>query len=397
MIRVCVVGLGYVGLSTAIHAAEAGYLVFGLDTNIEKVKKLNSGSSLIEDISDIRVANVIKQKLFSAHTNIDDIVDPEVLLICVPTPLTEKQLPDLSYFSNSIISIAPLINAKTLLVVESTIEPGTTRNLVVELLEEYTSLNRSELLIAFSPERIDPGNLHWNLKNTPKIVAGINDKSKNLAVEFFSTFIDQVVSVESLEIAETAKLLENTFRLINISFINELAMFCAELKIDVNQVIKAASSKPYGYMPFYSSLGVGGHCIPVDPVYLSNKAKQIGATTRFIDLALRINRERPEYFIEQAKAMVGNLENKRILVIGIAFKSNISDMREAPAKNLIFGLRENLALVYWHDDLVKKWNQEESVELTADYDLAIIATPHDYLNLSLLGDVPILDTRGTSL
>ena len=397
MIRVCVVGLGYVGLSTAIHAAEAGYLVFGLDTNIQKVKKLNSGSSLIEDISDIRVANVIKQNLFSAHTNIDDIVDPEVVLICVPTPLTEKQLPDLSYFSNSIISIAPLINAKTLLVVESTIEPGTTRNLVVELLEEYTSLNRSELLIAFSPERIDPGNPHWNLKNTPKIVAGINDKSKNLAVEFFATFINQVVPVESLEIAETAKLLENTFRLINISFINELAMFCAKLKIDVNQVIKAASSKPYGYMPFYSSLGVGGHCIPVDPVYLSNKAKQIGATTRFIDLALQINLERPEYFIEQARTMVGNLENKRILVIGIAFKSNISDMREAPAKNLIFGLRENLAIVYWHDDLVKEWNQEKSVELNADYDLAIIATPHDYLNLSLLKGVPILDTRGTSL
>ena len=200
---------------------------------------------------------------------------------------------------------------------------------------------------------------------------------------------------ESLEIAETAKLLENTFRLINISFINELAIFCQKLNIDINQVIKAAATKPYGFMPFYPSIGVGGHCIPVDPLYLANKAREIGAPTRFIDLADQINQEIPDYFVGRAEEKLGGLKGAKVLVVGVSYKPNVADVRETPVEALILGLKQKGAMVVWHDDLVKEWNSEKSVPLSSDFDLAIIATPHDYLDLTRLGNVPILNTRGS--
>lgn len=394
MKKIAVIGLGYVGLSTAVHAAEAGYSVYGIDTSIEKLEKLKSGESYIEDISSSRIQTLLSKKNFSVHSNVLELTNIEIILICVPTPLSKDQLPDLTFFSDSIISVAPIMNPNVLLIIESTIEPGTSRGLVVELIEQNSSLKREQMLIAFSPERIDPGNDAWTLKNTPKLVSGINKESTKIATEFFSTFLDKIVEVDSLEIAETAKLLENTFRLINISFINEIAIFCDLLKIDINKVIDAAATKPYGFMPFYPSIGVGGHCIPVDPIYLANKANKIGAPAEFIDLAVKVNMARPKYIAAMAEAQIGNLSGKRVLVIGVAFKPNISDTRESAVENLISELRLKSATVFWHDDLVKDWNGEKSVRLSSDYDVAILATVHKGIDLSKIGDIPQIDSRG---
>jgi UDP-N-acetyl-D-glucosamine dehydrogenase len=226
-------------------------------------------------------------------------------------------------------------------------------------------------------------------------VAGLTLSSLKRATDFYSKFIKEVIPVKSVKIAETAKLLENSFRLVNISFINELAVFCNKYGIDITEVIKAASTKPYGFMPFYPSIGVGGHCIPVDPLYLANKAREIGAPTRFIDLADQINQEMPGYFVGRAEEKIGGLKGKKVLVIGVSYKPNVGDVRETPVKALVLGLKNKGAEVFWHDDLVKEWNGEKSVALSNKYDLAILATPHAYLDLTKLGDVPILNTRGS--
>jgi UDP-N-acetyl-D-glucosamine dehydrogenase len=256
-------------------------------------------------------------------------------------------------------------------------------------------MGNNEIDLAFSPERIDPLNKKWSLKNTPKIVAGLTDNSRSKAVMFYSRFVDQVVECESLEIAETAKLLENSFRLVNISFINELSKLCYKLGIDINQVIDAAATKPYGFMRFYPSIGIGGHCIPVDPLYLSSKATEVGEPLRLIDLASQINLSMPNYFVKRIEEKFRELNGKRILVIGVSYKPNVADTRETPVEILISSLRQKNAKVFWHDDLVKEWNGEKSVALGINYDLAIIATPHDYLDLRLLGNMPILNTRGS--
>jgi UDP-N-acetyl-D-glucosamine dehydrogenase len=263
------------------------------------------------------------------------------------------------------------------------------------LIRSHEQIDKDWFELAFSPERIDPSNKNWNLKNTPKIVAGLTENSKKRAVEFYSKFVDQVIECDSLEIAETSKLLENSFRLINISFVNELSKLCHKLGIDVSQVIKAAATKPYGFMPFYPSIGVGGHCIPVDPLYLSSKAKAVGEPMQLIDLASQINFTIHQYFVNRAEEKLQGLKDKKILVIGVSYKPNLADTRETPVEILIASLKQKSAKVFWHDDLVKEWNGEISVALGCDFDLAILATPHDYLDLTKLGNVPIIDTRGS--
>jgi UDP-N-acetyl-D-glucosamine dehydrogenase len=266
---------------------------------------------------------------------------------------------------------------------------------LLPILEKESGLKTDQFNLAFSPERIDPKSINWTVKNTPKLVSGLTESAKQKAIEFYEKFIDSLIECDSLEIAETAKLLENTFRLVNISFINEIAILCQKLKIDVNKVIDAASTKPYGFMPFYPSIGVGGHCIPVDPLYLANKAREVGAPTRFIDLADQINQEMPEYFVGRALEMLGNLKGKKVLVVGVSYKPNVADVRETPVAALIAGLDKIGAQVSWHDNLVKEWNGNKSVALSDNYDLAILATPHNYLDLTKLGNVPILNTRSS--
>jgi UDP-N-acetyl-D-glucosamine dehydrogenase len=392
---VSVVGLGYVGLPLAVALCESGFTVNGLDVNSEKLNQLNIGKSPVEDISDSQIAQLIRNGNLSASSDFSKIVNSEFVFICVPTPIHTDFTPDYSYVLDSARSIRKYLSNNTLVILESTVSPGFTRNTFIPLIKENLLPNTNNLFFAFSPERIDPSNKKWTIKNTPKLIAGESPESLEMAVNVYSKFIDKIEKCASLEVAETAKLLENSFRLINISFINEVSVFCQKIGIDVMDVVKAAGTKPYGFMPFYPSIGVGGHCIPVDPLYMSSKAAEVGIKTKMIDLAIEINQEIPDYFVGRAEETVGSLASKRILVVGVAYKPNIADVRQTPVEALITGLKQKGAQVSWHDDLVKEWNGEKSVALSSDFDLAIIATPHDYLDLSKLGNVPILNTRGS--
>ena len=393
--KVIVIGLGYVGLPLAIAAAKSGYNVVGIDLNTEKVSSINKGISPIEDIDNAQIQELLSNNKFIASNEYKEIRDAEIVIICVPTPLLKNQLPDLSNVENAAMSISKNLSKNLLVILESTVAPGTTREFLAPLLKSDVNTGNVAIELAFSPERIDPLNKKWNLKNTPKIVAGLTDNSRERAVEFYSKFVDHLIECNSLEIAETAKLLENSFRLINISFINELSKLCFKLGIEISQVIEAASTKPYGFMPFHPSIGVGGHCIPVDPLYLSSKAKDVGEPIQLIDLASQINVSMPEYFVNRAEEKLRELKKKNILVVGVSYKPNVADTRESPVGILIAGLRQKGAEVFWHDDLVKEWNGEKSVALSDKYDLVILATPHDYLDLTKIGDVPILNTRGS--
>ena len=392
---ISVVGLGYVGLPLSVAAASSRFQVVGIDINRVRVETINKGISPLEDISDQKIHELIDNKRLLTTTEFSRIKDSEVIVICVPTPLTFDHKPDLSILESALKAIAPYLRKDMLVILESTVEPGTTRNIVAPLLAKGSGLKQNEFLVAFSPERIDPANKLWEVRNTPKLIAGLTDQACEKAIQFYSHFIDRLIKCDSLEIAETSKLLENSFRLINISFINEIAIFCQKLGVDINAVISAAATKPYGFMPFYPSFGVGGHCIPVDPLYLANKAREIGAPSRFIDLADQINQEMPGYFVGRAEEKVGGLRAKKVLVVGVAYKPNVADVRESPAESLIAGLKQKGAQVFWHDELVQEWNGEKSSALSSNYDLAILATPHDYLDLTKLGNVPILNTRGS--
>jgi UDP-N-acetyl-D-glucosamine dehydrogenase len=393
--KVVVIGQGYVGLPLSLAAANSGFHVTGVDNDSLKVKLLSAGKSTVEDISDSELLAVLESENIVISESLHLDKENQVICICVPTPLGNNHQPDLEILKSAAKDVGKNLKAGILVIIESTIQPGTTRNVVLPILEKESGLGADQFLVAYSPERIDPMNKNFTLKNTPKLVAGLTAEAAVRAKEFYSNFIDQVDICESLEVAETAKLLENSFRLVNISFINELAMFCQKIGIDVNDVIKAASTKPYGFMPFYPSVGVGGHCIPVDPLYLAEAAREAGAPSRFIELADEINLGMPTYFVGRASEMLGGLKDKKVLVIGVAYKPNVADVRETPVEALISGLKKSGAVVSWHDDLVKSWIGESSVALGNGFDLAILATPHDYLDLSLLGNVPVLNTRGS--
>jgi UDP-N-acetyl-D-glucosamine dehydrogenase len=394
-LQIQIVGQGYVGLPLALAASNCGYTVIGIDNNAEKVYQISKGVSPVEDISDEELKLAIQSGKYRATGNIDASQGTNLICICVPTPLDQDHRPDLGALVAAVTTVGKNLTPGMLVIIESTISPGTTRKLLLPILVETSGLSEKEFHLAYSPERIDPLNKEWNIKNTPKLVAGLTDQAAKLAQEFYSKFVDQVVICPTVEVAETAKLLENSYRLVNISFINELSIFCQKMAIDINEVVKAAATKPYGFMPFYPSVGVGGHCIPVDPIYLSEAAKSAGAGSRFIDLADEINQAMPSYFVERAKQIIDGVKSKKILVIGLSYKPNVADVRESPVISLIEQLRKSGAEVFWHDELVKSWNGQESTPISSDFDLAIIATPHDYLELSALKDVPILNTRSS--
>ena len=393
--KIAVVGQGYVGLPLAIAAANASFRVIGLDNNGNKVANLNNFISDIEGISSDELKKITSKGNYHATDDFSELAGAEIILICVPTPLGNNGKPDLKFLIEATTEVAKNMSKGTLVIIESTVAPGTTRNMIVPLIKSESKLGDENFTVAFSPERVDPLNDTWGIKNTPKLLSALTEEGYRLAFNFYSKFVNTIIKCDSTEVAETAKLLENSFRLINISFINEISIFCQKLGIEVNQVIKAASTKPFGFMPFYPSIGIGGHCIPVDPIYLATAAKSIGVPTRLIELAHQINQEMPGYFVGRAEEKIGGLKDKKVLVIGVSYKPNMADVRETPVEALILGLRNKGAEVFWHDDLVKEWNDEKSVALSDVYDLAIIATPHAYLDLTKLGDVPILNTRGS--
>jgi len=394
--NVVVVGQGYVGLPLAIAAANAGYDVIGIDSDDNKVKQLNSGYPIIEDITQREINDVLAKNSYRASVKLNPLEGPTIYLICVPTPLDGYRKPDMSHIQGAAKTIAKVLKPGDLVILESTVKPGATRNYLLPILVNESGLDSKSFYLAFSPERIDPRNEQWNLRNTPKIISGIDEKSMLLAIEFYSKFIEKLVKCDSLEVAEMAKLLENTFRLINISFVNELSVFCNKVGIDITKVIAAATTKPYGFTPFYPSIGIGGHCIPVDPVYLLTNALDNEASLNMVEAALNVNNVMPRYFASWAEKEIGSLNKKKILVIGVAYKANISDVRETPAESLVLELKTKGANVSWHDDLVKVWKGEKSVELSDDFDLAIIAARHDYIDLTKIGKVPILNLRGSN-
>jgi len=388
--RIAIVGQGYVGLPLAIAAAVAGHNVVGIDTNPNQIALLTKGISPIGDISDADISTVISTKHYQATDNFQSLNNAEIVIICVPTPLDDSYNPDLSHLEAALKSVTPHLAPNSLVIIESTVAPGTTRTFVADLLNTAGI----PFDLAYSPERIDPANTTWNVTNTPKLVAGLTEAATKRASAFYQTFVVTVTTGSSLEVIETAKLLENSFRLVNISFINEVAQFCAALKIDVREVIDAAATKPYGFMPFYPGAGVGGHCIPVDPKYLSSKAEEIGVPSRFIDLAHEINLSLPSYFAGVATGILGTLKEKKILIVGIAYKPDVADSRETPADGIITALRTAGAHVSWHDDFVNEWKNETSAPLSDTYDLAILVNPHAHCDLTLLATTPVLNTRG---
>jgi len=394
--RISVVGLGYVGLPLAIAAAEAGFEVVGIDSNLNKIALIESGKSPIEDVSEIEIQKVLGSKLFVSH-EFSQISNSSIIVICVPTPLNIDRKPNLSFVNEATMSLAKYLKKSALVILESTVQPGTTRNILKPLILKHSELKPEDFEVAFSPERIDPANKIWNLKNTPKIVAGLSKNGAIRAKDFYSHFVTNIIVCESLEVAELSKLLENTFRYINISFINEFSLFCRKMGVDIEQVIRLASTKPYGYMPFYPGVGIGGHCIPIDPIYLSEKAIEIGSRIRSIEIADEVNLSMPLSYVSIASEKIGGLAGKRVIVVGVAYKSNVSDVRETPVEDLIKGLKKQGAIVFWHDDLVKEWNGEKSTPLSDTFDLAIVTTNHDFVKLDKLGRVPVINTRGSTL
>jgi len=394
---ICVIGQGYVGLPLALSFAEKDFVVLGLEVNLEKIKMLKAGLSPIEGVSNSKLEGLTTNRKYKATSDYSVVSNSDVIIICVPTPLDEHHKPDTSDLTSCIRSLSRYIQKGALLIIESTIAPGTIKNELIPLLEKESGLSIDNFDLAYSSERVDPLNKVWDLKNTPKVVAGLDSQSQTRAKNLYLNIVDTVIESSSIEAAETAKLLENSFRLINISLINEITIFCQIFGIDVSEVIRLASSKPYGFMPFYPGLGAGGHCIPVDPMYLAEKSREAGMPITMIETAEKVNRRMPAHFVELVESKFKGSKSKRILVIGVSYKPNVSDVRETPVEAVLNGLRAKGFEVFWHDDLVAHWNGEASTPISNNYDLAILATRHDYLDLSMLGDTPVMNTIGSVL
>jgi len=403
---VVVIGQGYVGLPLSMELVDAGFKCIGIDVDQKRVEQLNKGESYIFDISNEQLQAAIDSGLYSATTDYETIKDADLVSICVPTPLRKTRDPDISYIQASSTSMAPFLNAPVLVILESTTYPGTTEEVLVPLLETSSCKLDEGLFVAFSPERVDPGNKNFGLKNTPKVVGGVSAASTELITAFYSEVVDKVHPVRSSREAELVKLLENTFRAVNIALVNEMAMMCDRMNIDIWNVIEAAASKPFGYMPFYPGPGIGGHCIPLDPSYLSWKAKSFGFYNRFIELATDVNGNMPQ-FVTQKLVRVLNTHKKslngaKVLLLGVAYKSNINDLRESPALDIWQILKNEWgADLSFHDPYIEEiplFNARSkalTAELLKTSDIVIITTNHKGVDYDLvLEHAPlILDTR----
>ena len=384
--RVAVIGQGYVGLTISSGAISAGFEVIGIDKNQRVVEGLNSGKSHIEGISDAQIASAISLGRFKPSSDFAEIVNSEIVVIAVPTPLNKSGEPDLALLESASASIAPFLGEDTLVINESTSYAGTLRNVIAT---RVNTLNPKVKYFAVSPERVDPGNKSFGVKNTPRLVGGITDEATNRAVAFYSSFCDHVIRVSSPEVAESAKLLENSFRFINIGFINEFAQLMNTMGIPVSEVIAAAGTKPYGFMPFFPNVGIGGHCIPVDPLYLQKNALDHGIMSKYIKLSEELNHEMPKYCVGRLEELYGSLKGKHLLVVGVSYKPDISDTRESPAESVIKELEKKGATVSWHDPLVESFNGQSSASISGDYDLGLVLVKHQLLDMSSWTDKPI--------
>lgn len=406
--NICVIGLGYVGLPLALLFAKKKMNVIGLDHVEEKVKKLNKGQSYLPDVKDEEIQFALNEGNFTATTDYEVTKKAEIIVICVPTPLTCYGTPDLSYLQSVSKSLAKRLQKGQLIILESSTYPGTTKEVLQPILEKSNLLVGRDFFLAYSPERIDPGNKQFKeVDKIPKVVSGVSPQCKQMVYNLYSQLFDQVVLVSSPEVAEFTKLLENSYRFINISFINELAVMCDSLGIDLWEAIDAASTKPYGYHPFYPGPGVGGHCIPVDPLYLAWKATRANVENKFIFLAEKINHSISEYVISQLKAYLeGDLTNKVVLLYGMAYKKDIDDYRESPTLLIYQSLSEKGAKVSFHDPYINQVNVAgktiESVCLNEETllktDIVVILTDHSYLPVQMILDYSknVYDTRNVT-
>ena len=376
--RVSIIGQGYVGLTIAVGAAGAGHTVVGFDINESLVVQLNAGKSHIEGITDADLSSFIAAGLYEASAEPSILDGSDVIVIAVPTPLDDQRNPDLSYVHNAAGLIQNNVKSPTLIVNESTSYPGTLRK------EIASRINGVEHLYASSPERVDPGNTVWGTKNTPRLIGGLTPAAVVKAKEFYGSFCDSLVEVPSPEVAEAAKIFENTFRQVNIALVNEFVQIADALGISGREVIDAAATKPYGFMPFNPGPGVGGHCIPVDPSYLAHVANQVGVPATFIKRANEVNLAMPAYVVKRVVAgNGGSIKGKKVVVVGVSYKSNVADTRETPAAAVIDLLREQGATVTWHDDLVASWREELSVPISGA-DIAVVVTKHDGVDLAAI-------------
>ncbi len=382
--NVVVVGQGYVGLPLSIAIAEAGFKVLGFDLNHSLVEKLNAGISHIEDIPNESLAKSLVAGNYKATSNPSDFFNCEIAIIAVPTPLNDEREPDLSFIEAASTLLGKNLLKSTLVINESTSYPGTLRNVIAPLVNKH-SPNSANHSFAISPERVDPGNTNWKIKNTPRILAGLTLEARERAKEFYSRFCDNLVEVSSPEIAEAAKLFENTFRQVNIALVNEFAQITNSLGIPVSEVLEAASTKPYGFMKFNPGIGVGGHCIPVDPSYLAYVAEKNGVTPAFVNLANKVNLAMPIYIAKRSEELLGGqLKGKKILICGMAYKKDVADVRESPSEALIDLLRMQGSIVSWHDPLVREWRGEVSSKIEKDLDLIVIAVAHSILDFEAI-------------
>ena len=375
--RVAIIGQGYVGLTIAIDAAAAGNTVVGFDVNTALVAQLNVGNSHIEGISDSALAALLGSGAYKATTDASALDGCDVIVIAVPTPLDDARNPDLSFVHAAADLIATHVKSPALIVNESTSYPGTLRN---EIAARITVVVH---LFASSPERVDPGNTQWGTKNTPRLIGGLTPAAVAKARQFYASFCDTIIEVSSPEVAEAAKIFENTFRQVNIALVNEFAQIADALGISGREVIDAAATKPYGFMQFNPGPGVGGHCIPVDPSYLAHVANQVGVPATFIKRANEVNLTMPAYVVKRMIAgSGGSIAGKSVVVVGVSYKSNVADTRETPAAAVVDLLRAQGATVTWHDEIVGNWRDELSAPLTGD--IAVVVTKHDGLDLAAL-------------
>ena len=380
-----IIGQGYVGLPLAMAAVDAGWSVIGVDNFEAKVAQINGGSSPVEDISDVQLQGAISKGVYKATIDYSEVSQASVITICVPTPLDEKREPDLTLLRSAVRNIAPYISDETLVVSESTSYPGTLRDIIIPIVNQLKSKSSPTIYFASAPERVNPGDLVWNQKNTPRLVGSINRESQQRALAFYESICDATVSVSTPEVAEAAKLLENTFRLVNIALVNEFTQICSASGINVHEVIDAAASKPYGFMAFRPGVGVGGHCIPIDPLYLTWWARQNGGKANFVESADSINHSMPKYVAERALSMVrGTVNNPKILILGVAYKPGVGDVRETPMSELRDYLKAQGADVAWHDPLVPVWEGSNPVDLDWDCEVVILATRQPGMQLEQL-------------
>ncbi|MBK6709148.1 MAG: nucleotide sugar dehydrogenase [Candidatus Promineifilaceae bacterium] len=389
--KLSVIGLGYVGLPLSIAFAQAGIEVIGIDVDARKVSMLNAGQSYVEDVADSQLLPLVQAGSFRASTDFADLMQVDAIAICLPTPLGETKDPDISFIINATDNIAHYGATGKLVILESTTYPGTTEEIILPRLSHNGDQVGRDFFLAFSPERIDPGRTDYNMFNTPKVIGGVTPDCLEVALALYGTVVQHPVPVSSTATAEMVKLLENTFRAVNIGLVNEIALMCDKLGLDVWEVVGAAASKPYGFMPFYPGPGLGGHCIPVDPHYLSWKLRTLNYTARFIELAHDINSHMPDYVVDKVALGLNEarkaVNGSKVLVLGVAYKPNIGDVRESPAIDVIDLLEERGAEVSYHDpyvaDFVAAGISFHSIELTQtaleQADCVVIVTNHaDY-------------------